>query len=94
MAVTSPKKSRTAVKLPAHWLPPERFDVVQIPRHLWSAKYWSLSYSHLRALAVAGQNGLTMASKCPLTPLAPDQTAWIREGAHDLALLYHQNWRL
>lgn len=91
MAVTSPKKQRVS-KPPAHWLPPPQFAVVQIPRAVWSAAYWSLDWAHLYALAQTGQNGLCVRGKSHDTPQAPVDTAWMRN-VDGVACLYHQNWR-
>lgn len=91
--MTQPPKKPRVVAAPPHYLPPVRFDVVQVPRAVWSAAYWDLTYAHLRELAMVKQNGLSIARKDPEHPYAPINTVWLREGPDGQALCYSQQWR-
>lgn len=92
MADTAAKKTRGQVVIPAHWLPPPIFPVVQIPRAVWSEAYWGRDWAHLAALAQLGQNGLILTRRDHNNPRAPEGFAWLREGVGGVAVLYHQNW--
>lgn len=69
------------------------FDVVEVPRAMFTEGLWSLPFAELHGLALKDWRGLkATTTNASVGPAAPPETAWLRCGPQGQAMVYHQNW--